>query len=151
MNNKFRAWDNERKQWLATVEPVGTFRFEQDIESSLLNDEARKAIEFSRFTGFQDSNGKDIYFDDIVKYVFYDPDHEESYEAGTALIVENMTNGVGLLRDLLGSAPDKTWAVDEGGAIEDYWDDEDLWTIEVIGNRFDTPDLIKPCIACNTE
>jgi uncharacterized phage protein (TIGR01671 family) len=121
--------------------PMMLHSFFEAMAPALVQDRAS----LMQFTGFLDSKGKEIYFDDIVRYAFFDPDNEGSYEAGTALICETMSNGVGLLYDYKASAPDKTWAVAEGGLIQEYWDDEDLWTIEVIGNRFENPDLITPC------
>jgi len=96
-----------------------------------------------QFTGLTDKNGKDIYFGDIVTVAFHDKTDPTADFRGTATISETINFGVGILYDFAGDVLDEIMAVDEGGQIEDVWEDEELWTIKVIGNIYENPELIK--------
>ena len=105
------------------------------------NKEPGKYI-YMQSTGFRDKNEKLIFAGDIVKFHFHD--EEDSY-GGTAVIVDSLNNGVGIMYDWLGHScvrADDVFAVDEGGIIEEYWDDKELWSIEVLGNIYENPQLI---------
>ncbi len=134
---KFRAWDIKGKFW------------HTNHDFLLSNDEEKKCLElkhsdvvFIQFTGIKDKNGKEIYFDDIVSWCFYDPDYEDEDEGGEAVIVPNMGGGAGILFDWEIDRS-QCYAVTDGGQIEDIWDDMNVWNIEVIGNIHDTPELLK--------
>lgn len=104
-----------------------------------------KRIKITQFTGFLDRNGTEIYFDDIVRFTFNDARDSESTWNGTATIARTLNNGVGLLCDYenANSHIEEVYAVSEGGVIQEYWDDEDLWEIEIIGNIYENPELLK--------
>ena len=55
-----------------------------------------------------------------------------------------MNGGVGIMREYADSTIDspQVVAVEEGGFITDLWEDKDFWTVEVIGNRLENPELI---------
>lgn len=84
-------------------------------------------------TESKDKNEKLIYNGDVVKrmatkYDFDKPDGEETYYVEEVSIIEWRQNGF--------------WVKDEGFG----WEGEDLWDweqIEVIGNVFETPELLK--------
>lgn len=94
-----------------------------------------------QYTGLKDKNGKEIYFDDILKFSFHDVDDEDENYGGTALVAETMNGGAGLLFDFL-EEENEVYAVSEGGQIEEMWPDDDLWTFEVVGNCFENPELL---------
>lgn len=134
---KFRAWDKYSKE----MEYIKDFYWFEEMSVHDPNDNS--IYEISQFTGLVDDNGKDIYFDDIVSFCFHDKDHPEDDLVGTALITETIGYGVGILfnyRDQLSSV---VWAVDQGGVVNEIWEDSELWSIDVIGNIYQNPDLIK--------
>lgn len=102
-----------------------------------------KDARLMKYTGLEDKNGKEMFFDDIVKFRFYDVDERLDTWIGTAVIVKTMNNGAGLMFDHLKDNPVVVRAVLEGGQIEDYWPDNELWDIEVIGNIYENPELLK--------
>jgi hypothetical protein len=105
------------------------------------DDYLKQYVTVIQFTGLLDKNEREIYYDDIVRYSFYDKKGGDAHD-GTALIVRNISNGVGLLMDW-DDQKQEMIAVSEGGEIQDYWHDPELWEIEVIGNRFASPNLLK--------
>jgi len=91
-----------------------------------------------QFTGFLDDKKVEIYYDDIVKFKFINDNNICEYD-GTALVIENMSQGVGLLMTYVNEEenPTEVIASEEGDFVEDYWEDKDLWEIKVIGNIYD--------------
>lgn len=131
---KFRAWDGESKRMSKPfhIDEL-KFGYIKDIDNCVMD----KDLVLMQFTGFKDKNGKEIYFSDIVKFSFNDPfDKSENYK-GTAVITETINMGVGLLFDY--DARGISFAVIEGGEIEEVWEDKRLWKIEVIGNIYENP------------
>ena len=94
-----------------------------------------------QYTGLKDKNGKEIFFDDIILFSFDDSEEQEHY-SGSALVVESMNGGAAILHDWDDGAMELV-AVLEGGEIEDIWPGEEHWEFEVIGNRWENPELIK--------
>lgn len=92
-------------------------------------------------TNMEDKNKKRVYFDDIVYFEFHDKTNDEYYD-GTAVIISTISGGAGILTDW-NDETQELYAVVHGGTIEDIWEDEDLWTIEVIGNVYENKNLIK--------
>ena len=128
---KFRAWNVNTKR-MAEWEEV---RDEYGFKYLLGNDVTIPM----QFTGLKDKKEKDIYFGDIVKFTFKD---SNDLERGTALIVETMNYGVGILRETEWKfGLSKAKAVSEGGGIMDLWEDDKLWKVEVIGNIYENPNL----------
>ena len=114
------------------------FGYIKDVDNCVID----KDLVLMQYTGFEDKNGKEIYFDDVVKFSFHDKDCPEENYGGTAVIDTTMSNGVGILYDF-DCDRSKVVAVDDGGEMEDLWEDDDLWTVEVIGNIYENPELLK--------
>jgi uncharacterized phage protein (TIGR01671 family) len=149
---KFRAWYKRKKEMLyLTKESSYSLQLRDAtclIASNIGNGETFpyaffEDIELLQYTGFKDKNHQDIYFGDIIKYSFTDVDNKDNNEQGTALINRTMNNGVGILRDYNSDDTYHVWAVDCGGVMSDLWEDKDLWTIEVIGNIYQNPELVQ--------
>lgn len=129
-NKKFRFWSNAEKKIMD---------WEWCVKNLELGDISNPNMD--QFTGFVDINGKEIYFGDIVKFSFHDREQGDYY-MGTALVIETMNNGVGILYDRSDTDESICFAVREGGVIEDIWKDDDLWTFEVINNIRENPELL---------
>lgn len=95
-----------------------------------------------QYTGLKDKKGKEIYFDDILQISFADGAHEEW--DGTALVTHTMNGGAGVLYDTNAdtSRLPTVHAVSHGGEIQDLWEDDELWTLEIIGNIYENPNLL---------
>lgn len=152
METKFKAWDKKRKTMLGPFTFWDLHKDGQDLEhgngSIFINSKhglfKQEDFIFVEPTVLKDSKGKDIYFDDIVRFSFLDKNDPESFWGGTALITKTMNGGAGLLFDYEGNeAPKNVHAVEEGGQLEDLWEDEDLWEIAVIGNFYENRELIN--------
>ncbi len=132
---KFRAWNEINGGWLPN-------EIVEKWELRVLQEH----INFvQQFTGLKDKNGKEIYFDDIIKFKFKDEEGDGS-QFGTALITKTMNGGAGIMYDFTGEDlfdGEEVFAVSEGGEITDIWEDKDMWEVEVIGNIHENPELIK--------
>ena len=138
---KFRLWHRE----LHTMAVEGTFKnivLAKQQPPSLEDDWDNGLLEWMRGTGLKDMHGKEIYFGDIVKFSWHDEDCPEENYGGTAAVVETLNGGAGILSDWKIETEPK-YAVTNGGIIEDLWEDEEWWTIEVIGNIYENPELLK--------
>ncbi len=98
-------------------------------------------------TDMDDDDGREMFFDDIIEFEFHDNRVKNrtpnSHYGGTAIIVETMNNGVGILYDYLDNEdPHSKCIAGGGGIIEDVWDDSELWTFRVIGNSHQNPKLL---------
>lgn len=82
----------------------------------------------SRWTGLCDKNGKKIFEGDVVKFYAF---HDEPDWTGTVTYDERLC-----LYLLVGIMPD-------GGPFEVQVSSKDKTTFEVIGNRWDNPELVK--------
>lgn len=115
---KFRAWENGKMRY--------DFWQRCDLGNYLNSIGVFKDIKTMQFTGLQDKNGKDIYFDDIVKY----KDESGIKQIG---VVKDYGYFSGYIEAIGGD--------DEGNQDlqlhPDYTND---W--EVIGNIYENPDLI---------
>lgn len=123
---KFRAWDRIKKRMFLVLEI--------DYENKLFSDETYwntipfNDVELMQFTGLKDKNSKEIYEGDIVRYklgrniftevVAYDKD-----SAGFG-VVDNGVDGIIF-------------------SFGELWEDIDLHNLEVIGNKYNNPELLK--------
>ncbi|MDE1767155.1 MAG: hypothetical protein KGI27_12925 [Thaumarchaeota archaeon] len=140
---KFKVWNKENRTMRVVDVLLLTKGAEYAYTKTGKEREVVAATTYSdeilmQYTGLKDKNGKEIYFGDVVEMAFKD---EEDVYQGTALIVETMSGGAGILFDY--SINDEIVAVEEGGEIQDVWEDGTLWEIEIIGNQFENPELIN--------
>ena len=146
---KFRAFCKSFKK--PKLLPVTAMRYlkgllvsiQVDIGSFIPRNVKPQDTILMQYTGLKDKNGKEIYMDDVVKFRFYDKDYRDSYWGGTAVVTYNMSEGVGLLFDFSDTIQSNAYAVLEGGQLESYWPDEELWEMQVIGNIYENPELLK--------
>lgn len=136
---KLRAWNKARNNWYFYGEEIWSLIPElTEVREGKVT--KQEDLDLTQFTELLDKNGKEIYFGDIVKFDFTDKKASEN-EMGTAVIWETMNGGVGIMRDHGSEDP---WLVHAviGGFITDLWEDDDLWTVEVIGNIYQNPELL---------
>lgn len=112
---KFRAWDKRNNQMLQDVS-IGTIKIWDDVggkKEALSND-----CVFMQFTGLLDKNGKEIYEGDVVSDTKYK--HIVIYDLkNVGFVLEELEKKI--IRNFLHS----------------------IITYEVIGNIFESPDLLK--------
>jgi len=135
---KFRAWNKEENEMEIAGETNACINF---FGSVIRNDFGNSPLILMQFTGLLDKNGKEIYFDDVVRFSYFAMNEDFSY-GGTAVISRTMNGGAGILADFDDKEEDKYWAVTEGGVIEDIWEDPKVWEMEIIGNVYENPELI---------
>lgn len=128
---KFRAWDKLKKIMLNNVEGMHFDISESGVEQIYalstskefeLNWRPINIIELMQYTGLKDKNGKEIYEGDIVRW----------YEVP----VENIISGSVYWHKSLG-----TWFIKS--IIEYHLGLVNMGGCEVIGNKFENPELIK--------
>jgi uncharacterized phage protein (TIGR01671 family) len=117
---KFRAWDTALKKFhTGEVTEFNTFNF--NFDGDYKDTEA-----WQQFTGLLDKNGKEIYEGDIVK---------TDYDKGTVI-------WGGAEVDIKGNGHEEDWVVLHAG-----WSFNnkplDCYHVEVIGNIYENPELIK--------
>ena len=148
---KFRAWDKENKKWLDgadfLISSNGTvLLYDLQFGSKYGNltgkwrEDEDDRIEIVRFTGLKDKNGKEIYEGDVVRYNYQlkskifpsiDLFGEVVFDIRTFDTGYAMSRHVGFI--LRGVDHGEYWYTDIPG-IED---------VEVIGNIYENPELLK--------
>lgn len=120
---------NEWKYGFLSIEPKGLV-IKEPYKNESSNVWHIDADTVGQYTGMTDKNGKRIFEGDILKIKSYDYDYEyitQVYYSCHTLCV-----------DIYGQDYDST-AI---GFADDIWD-EDCCEIEVIGNIYDNPELLK--------
>jgi len=131
MNDKYKAWDKKDKKWVDefAILPDETLFYPWDTEVELY--EYLNCI-LLKSTGLKDIDGKDIYGDcDLLT----DPTNHDSCIFMLKWIQEDA--GYRLYFWLDGD----NWDWDE--SIDDFYDyEKSILKLQIIGNRFENPDLI---------
>ena len=124
---KFRALDKKIQQFIDAKEIVindgKVFRNWQDYEDYIPDD---NTIELVWFTGLVDKAGKDIFEGDIIQCT-----NHSVKKNGLVMMEQGMWN----------------WEY-KLGAVSWLWDVIGRWKGTVIGNRFETPELLKEEPTC---
>lgn len=113
---KFRAWHKAAKEMLFDSWPGESLRWAREGQP----------VEIMQYTGLKDRNGKEIYEDDVVdvengKYKGIVKFNEQDL----SYVIEDKTGGYGFVNG------------------QTYDERPEYRTYEVIGNRWDNPDLLE--------
>lgn len=126
---KFNIWDIERNQYFRDVLSL---KKDKIVKWASLEKRTSNNVEWLQFTGLHDKNGREIYKGDLLLDIEFD-------EEG---------NDISGIYPVVYCAEIGAWCVDNSYAkngsslvnMTDYFGKENL---EVIGNIYETPDLIK--------
>jgi uncharacterized phage protein (TIGR01671 family) len=111
---KFRAWDKAKKEWITD--------WQDTIYPESYGFDGGNLFDVMQFTGLHDKNGLEIYEGDVVGYT-----DEPNYTVEWASAHSGYQ-----------------WClVDAKGERSDYYGGIDAEYVEVIGNRFEHPDLLE--------
>jgi uncharacterized phage protein (TIGR01671 family) len=145
---KFRAWDNHNKKWLLGYEYPNLGGFSlfggcvlmgewENVATSFLfgkNGLAPEDLKIMQYTGLKDKNGKEIYEGDIYRYNSSATNYQVMFVGGAFCggISEDSCAPIGWR-----GSDDR----EDGDLYEDYYYKKHL---EVIGNIYENPELLKP-------
>ena len=121
---KFRAWDYRKDEMIGAAELVAS-------NNEPVQDQLAKIDNLMQFTGLLDSNGIEIYEGDICRVVFFDCHSNDS------ITIEEGGEFIGAVKE-----ESFMWLLDDGAYIC-FWELQQTDSeIEVIGNIYQTPDLL---------
>ena len=124
---KFRAWDKKEKKWLgvnlhmSVIDGFLWWQFGYGCDPLSANED----IELMQYTGLIDKNGKEIYENDICRFITWENNYE--IEIPTIDIIE-FGDGSFTFEDL---------------ALYEWMDEDHRIELEVIGNKFENQELLK--------
>lgn len=127
---KFRAWDKSRNRFFTCARWV-EFRVNKDGVLSAKNLERGGGyveLPIQQFTGLHDKNGKEIYEGDILRY-------NDKENCNDPLFLEVIFN-----QGCFQVTPNPFRGGYDGNLYEIFDDD---WTVKVIGNIHENPELLK--------
>jgi len=122
---KFKVWDKVHKKWL------GTFTLKELSQSTIFIDYGERNIEIVEYTGLKDKKrtkeypeGQEIYEGDIVKYSAFNEQKE----------LQNYINPIFW---------EQNFASFSVGNEHSFWALSTCEDVEVIGNIYENPELLK--------
>ena len=134
---KFRVWNGMNMEYDVTVGKFGSFFVNPEKGDGLdpkdsasltpCNTKYPDDIPIMQFTGMKDKNGKEIYEGDIVKYNHTTLEYEGEFELFIGNVYFDNDNYYG-------------WRIKSNRDSSDSYGWE---VIEVIGNTYENPDLLK--------
>lgn len=150
---KFRAWDKENKKFLHhlsfDISPKGILILNGGIEGKKyfdVNDTDRYVL--MQCTGLKDKNGKLIYEGDVVRF-------EETYECACftnvkvilfVIVWSDYSFMAKQIKIIKGNVSyEFPLTLSELLEIEPYTEHQTTINLEVIGNKFENPELLKEC------
>lgn len=131
---KFRAWDSENKTLFYESNLIfltidGRPHFWTGDDCLIQGKIWPEYLKLQQFTGLLDRNNKEIYEGDIVTYQAGEPNKNDgSFYRGKSVV--EFENGA-------------FWPRPIKEECEDSWYDYELKDLEVIGNIFENPELLK--------
>ena len=154
-NILFRCWDSESNTMFYQTDD-NYIQIYKENKYSLFDEKDNMIVSnvindnniFMQYIGWEDKDGKEIYYGDIIKYKVMWGDDDNEW--GTAIVHRFLNNGAGMLRSFSKEKPfffesksyTSTYASWEG-VIENLWYDEEMFELEVVGNIFETKHLIN--------